>query len=858
MNIFLQKIFSPKIFFFIFIVLISFQKNFAQSASQGLAPKQLSASEILLEIKKLHTLGTALYLAAHPDDENTAMIAYLANERHLRTGYLSLTRGDGGQNLIGAEQRELMGLIRTQELLQARRIDGGEQFFTRANDFGFSKNAKESFEIWGKNNVLSDVVRIIRQFRPDVIICRFPPDRRAGHGHHEASTLLALEAFEMAGDKTKFPEQLSEVSVWQPTRLFWNAYSPNFQNAPPDTTNTISVEIGKYNPLLGKSNLILAAESRSMHKSQGFGTAKNHGLRTDFLTLLKGKPAKKDIFDDIDLTWNKIKNAGNIDVLLEKIEKNYDFNKPYLIVSQLFEVRKHIMQILPQNTDYKNLLEKKIIQIDNLIKQSLGLWIDANANIPNTSVQDTVKYEIEASHQSPYKINIQYFDMNTNSYKNITSNSSLEMGKLYKSPNFIFLQKNRFSTSQPYWLNEKIEKGLFQVSNTQKIGLPENPPFLQIPTQITITFEDNKTENLTESLTFLAPITYKYTKAEDEEIYRPLEITPEVMVNFSEKTFLFASEQEETIEVAVRAGKKDVKGTLKLDVPQGWRVEPLTQNFEIGQKDQEKDFTFKIFPPKNASNNNKAKMKAFIKLENDKDFQPAKGITRIDYRHIPLQTIFPNAETLLNRLDLKTTKKNIAYIAGAGDEIPRYLTQIGYEVTLLDKNTLAKESLDKYASIVIGVRAYNTEEHLVNEQEKLKKYVENGGTLVVQYQTAQRLLVKNFGIYPFTLSRERVTVEEAPIKMLLPEHEILNTPNKITQDDFADWVQERGLYFADTWAKEYTAILASNDPNEPELQGGLLVANYGKGKFVYTGYAFFRQIPAGVSGAIRLFVNLLD
>ncbi len=850
--------FLPKFFIFSFVFLLYF---FAKISAQ-VAPKQLSASEISLELKKLHTLGTVLYLAAHPDDENTAMIAYLANERHVRTGYLSLTRGDGGQNLIGAEQRELMGLIRTQELLQARRIDGGEQFFTRANDFGFSKNAKESFEIWGKNNILADVVRIIRQFRPDVIICRFPPDRRAGHGHHEASTLLALEAFEMAGDKTKFPEQLSEVSIWQPTRLFWNAYSPNFQNTLPDSTNTISVEIGKYNALLGKSNLIIAAESRSMHKSQGFGTAKNHGLRTEYLTLLKGKPTKKDIFEDIDLSWKKIKNGENIVNLLEKIEKNYDFNKPYLITNLLFELRKNIRQSIDQkptqNLDFKTILEKKITQIDALIKQTLGLWIDANAYSPNTSLQDTLKYELESSHQSPYKISVQYFDINTNSYKNLQKDV-FEKGKLYKTQNFIFLQKNKFSTSQPYWLSEKIEKGLFQVSNPYKIGLPENLPIVEIPLQISVTFEDNKTENIS----YLAPIAYKYTKAEDEEIYRPLEITPAVMVNFSEKTFLFASDNEENLEISLKAGKKNVKGSLKLDVPQGWRVEPLTQDFEILQKDQEKDIIFKIFPPKNAQ---KGTLKALIKLENDGDnngntdqsFQPAKSIIRIDYRHIPLQTIFPNAEALLNRLDLKTTKKNIGYIAGAGDEIPRYLTQLGYEVSLLDKNTLAKENLDKYASIIIGVRAYNTEEHLANEQEKLKKYVENGGTLVTQYQTSQRLLVKDFAIYPLTLSRERVTVEEAPVKMLAPEHEILNTPNKITAQDFSDWVQERGLYFADTWAKEYTAILASNDPNEPELQGGLLVANHGKGKFVYTGFSFFRQIPAGVSGAIRLFVNLLD
>ncbi|TAE75940.1 MAG: PIG-L family deacetylase [Bacteroidetes bacterium] len=825
------------LFLFIHIILLSKIILSAQTS-----PKMLHTGEILNKIKKLQVLGTALYLAAHPDDENTAVIAYLANERKVRTGYLSLTRGDGGQNLIGAEQSELLGLIRTQELLQARRIDGGEQFFTRANDFGFSKNAQETFSIWNKKELLKDVVRIIRYFKPDVIITRFPPNREAGHGHHEASMLLALEAFDLANDENYEPELGKKH---QTTRLVWNEYSRGFKNTTNDSTQSFSTEIGNYNYLLGKSNLVIAAESRSMHKSQGFGSSKNYGNRIDWFQHFKGKKAEKDLFDNVELSWKRIPNSEKIQTLIEEIISAYQPEKPFEIVNLLLQLKSEIIKISEKNKQYSYLLNQKIKQIDVLLKSCLGLWVDANAKNYSVSQGDSLEINVEISQNSPFPVEVEYhISANHKDFDGWSEVVNVSKGKLYAKKNKYFIPKN-FQTTQPYWLREKKENEFFKIENDNDFLIPENQSFI---------FANVNTKIKGNSFQFQIPVTYKYVKPEEGEIYRPLEITPAVMVNFSEKILLFANDKSENLKITIKAGKNNLKGKLKLEIPNDWKISPKEYTFELPKKDDETDILVQITPPKNIST---AYLKAWIQLENESNFIEAKGIYRIEYAHIPTQTLFPMAETKLNRLEIKITSPKIGYIAGAGDEIPRYLIQLGYQVTMLDKNLLQKD-LSMYQAIIIGVRAYNTEEHLKVEQKDLHEYVKNGGVLVVQYQTAQELKVPQLGVFPITQSRERVTEERAEVRFLSPKHQILNKPNQITQEDFKNWVQERGLYFASSWDKNYTSILSSNDTNEKPQDGGLLVANFGKGKFIYTGYSFFRQIPAGVSGAIRLFINLLE
>jgi LmbE family N-acetylglucosaminyl deacetylase len=813
------------------------------------APRTYHAGELLLEIKKLQVIGSALYVAAHPDDENTAMIAYLGNDRLVRTGYLSLTRGDGGQNLIGAEQDNLLGLIRTQELLQARKIDGGEQMFTRADDFGFSKNAQESYEIWGKEAVLADVVWAIRKFRPDVIITRFPPNRDAGHGHHEASCLLALEAFNWANDPQKFPEQLKYVQPWQPKRIVWNSYSRGFRNQPPDTAKYVKAEIGSYNPLLGKSHLVIAAESRSMHKSQGFGSAKPHGSRTDFLTHFKGEVAENEILSGIDLTWKRLKGTEEISRVLQQAYQQFKPEKPDQIVPILLQAQKLINQFKTQDYETKFWLNLKSEQLKNIIGGCMGLWLEGNARDYAVAKGDSLEIYLEMAKNAETPMTIQ--SINVLSLKNgslclvDSLPKELKSGELFLTREKIVIPKNEDDT-QPYWLRKPTVKGLFQVEPMGMIGLPENPA----PIQVAFTVKIGE-----EVFVFNRPITYKWTKPDEGELYRNLEIMPEVMANLPEPVFMFADDKPQNIKITLKAGQTNAKGEVKLELPNNWKVEPTGQSFQLAKKEQELDLIFQITPPKNAQN---GQLKVLLKTDRSPNFQLAQGIRRINYPHIPIQTLFPEASAKISKLEVKlSSNKNIGYIEGAGDDIPAHLRQLGYQVEML-KNGQIKGDLSKYEAIIVGIRAYNTEEWLKFAQDKLMEYVKNGGIIVVQYHTNQRLVSPNLGPYPFKIGRERVTVETAPVKFLNPQHPILNIPNKITEKDFEAWIQERGLYFAEDWDKNYQTILAANDPNEKELAGGLLYAEYGKGRFIYTGYAFFRQIPAGVEGAYRLLVNMIS
>jgi LmbE family N-acetylglucosaminyl deacetylase len=817
-------------------------------------PRSYHAGELHLALKKLNVVGSVLYVAAHPDDENTALIAYFANERLARTGYLSLTRGDGGQNLIGAEQRELMGLIRTQELIQARKTDGGEQFFTRANDFGFSKSAKEAQKIWDKEQVLADMVWVIRNFRPDVMVTRFPPNRDAGHGHHEASAMLAEEAFKAAADASRFPEQLKYVQTWQVKRLVWNVFSRrggNFSNLPPDSTaKYTSVELGIYNPLLGKSNLSIAAESRSMHKSQGFGSGKNHGLRTDNLLHVLGSPAQKDVLEDVNMTWKRFKGTEVFATLLEKAYISFLPEKPYLIAPLLREAYQQMkdFEAITKDKEAKFWVQYKSEEVKNLLLACIGLWAECNATEYSTTGGDSLGLRLEVALRMG---NLPLMVEKASVYS-LASGKILEIDslpKMLKAPQLwtertVIYINPKEPTTQPYWLTEKPTQGLFSVKDPLMRGKPENLPAFKVVLQVNF-------EGL--ALTTERPITYKWVKPEDTEIYRPLEVTPQVMVNTTQDACLFAGQQTKNVSFTIKAGKANRKGKMMLSLPESWTAEPKEIDFYLKNKDEEQKVTFKITP----SAQSKAGVgKVILQLEGEAQASPALGIQRIDYKHIPIQTVFPQAEIFLDKFDMQMVGKNIGYVEGAGDEVAQCLEQVGYTVTSIKAAQLS-ENLTQFDAIVLGVRAFNTQNDLKNGTTHLKKYVEQGGTVVVQYNTSNSLVTKDLGVYPFTIGRERVTVEDAPVKFLLPEHPLLNAPNKITQQDFEGWVQERGLYFAQTWDAKYETILSSADPEEAELKGGLLYAQYGKGKFIYTGLAFFRQLPAGVKGAYRLFANLL-
>lgn len=789
------------------------------------APKSYTSSEILLQLKKLNTVGSVLYIAAHPDDENTRLIAYLANEKCLRTGYLSLTRGDGGQNLIGSEQGIELGMIRTQELLAARRIDGGEQFFTRAYDFGFSKNPEETFTKWSHDSILSDMVWVIRNFRPDIIITRFATDGSGGHGHHTASAMLAEEAFDAAADSTRFPKQLQYVSVWKTRRMFWNV-STRFANPNADMSPYIKLDVGGYNPLLGKSYGEIAAESRSMHKSQGFGSAKQRGESFEYFKPIKGDTTGlKDIFDGIDFTWKRVKGGEKIGKQITKIKKEYNPSFPNLSSKELVAIYNSIDE--KEHIYHFDLSGKIILNCNGYFRESI-------TDKPNFSINEKI---------------------------------TIADGTIVRTPNsilkgYVFNVQNKdttiFSTdkiSYLYWTKNQIKNNMFVLED--KNNLLQN----NLPQPYNLSGYDFSPNS--KGIKIVDQLQYKWVDPEKGELYRPLVITPPVMLNLTQKSFVFTDEKPKEIKVIVKAGKDNVKYDLKISAD-GWEVlvpnysinynGAIYENQKLTRKGQDTTYTFLLIQPK-YSTNDKLEISAIVD-----GVEYTKGIKEIKYDHIPVQTWFPEAEAKLIKVDVKKTFNTVGYIQGAGDEVPASLEQMGYKVIMITDEHLQNGNLNEFPAIVLGVRAFNTNEKLQQYKQRVFDYVKEGGNLIVQYNTNSFAgpLKEQVSPVPFKLSRDRVTIEEAPVTFLLPEHPVLNFPNKITNTDFDGWIQERGIYYATEIDSSFECPLSMNDPKEKPNKGSLIIAKYGKGNYVYTGLAFFRQLPAGVPGAYRLFANILS
>ena len=784
-----------------------------------------------------------LYIAAHPDDENTRLISYLSNEKLARTGYLSLTRGDGGQNLIGPELREQLGVIRTQELLEARKIDGGEQLFSRANDFGYSKNPAETLQIWDKNQVLSDVVWAIRKFQPDVIINRF--DHRSQgttHGHHTASALLSVESFDLANEVTAFPNQLKWVKPWQPKRQFFNTswwfYGSKEKFDAADKTNLSSLQIGVYYPLIGKSNQEIAALSRSKHESQGFGSTGSRGEEMEYLEFLKGTSLndKNNIFDGIDTTWNRVKGGAAVGELIQKILKEYDFKNPALSVPNL--VKAYAMVQLLEDEHWKTI---KTEELKKVIAACSGLYLEGVAENQTATPNSSLNLKIEAINRSDNSMilkNIVSVPEVKNTVLNIELKNNISLNK-----NLAILLPDSVNYTNPYWLNEKGSVGMYRVNEQQKIGVAD----IIREVKLVFTVEINGV-----TIPFERNVIYKYNDPTKGEIYNPLDIVPEISISIIEKVALFNSGKSKTIGVKIKAGKDSENGILKLDLPANWKVNPNEITFALSKKGEEQMVSFEVFPPKNAD---EIRVKA-IAVVNGKSFD--KEQININYEHISKQQILRTSEAKFIKLDIKIGNEKIAYLMGAGDEVPKSLMQMGYEVTEINPSEITKEKLTNFDVLITGIRAYNTVKELEFKQEILLDFVKEGKTMLVQYNTTDELVTKNIAPFPMKISRDRVTDENAEVRFLAPEHPVLNYPNKITAKDFEGWTQEQGLYYPSKWDNSFTPILSSNDKGETAKNGALLIAKYGKGNYIYTGLSFFRELPEGVSGAYRLISNLIS
>lgn len=804
---------------------------------QAQPPQNWTSADMYLALRKLNVLGSALYIAAHPDDENTRLITYLSKDRLLRTGYLSITRGDGGQNLIGDEQGIELGLIRTQELLSARRIDGGEQFFTRAYDFGFSKNPDETFTKWDKEKILSDVVWVIRKFQPDVIINRFPTTGEGGHGHHTASGILANEAFEAAADPKRFPEQLQYVSVWQARRVLWNTF--NFGGTNTTREDQLKIDVGGYNPLLGKSYGEISAASRSQHKSQGFGVPATRGEALEYFKATKGDQPASDLMDGVDLTWKRVTGGEVIQKMIDSITSSFDFIHPEKSVKGLVYLHKAI-SVLPDG--YWKM--KKMFEVQDLIEQCSGLFIDATTTEQFAVQTDSIKINFSFNNRlgtdvSVQKIKINDFDSTFN--QPLSKNKNLNFSKTI----FVSAAKN---ITQPYWLENKMETGYFNVSNQQKIGQAGvDPSFLAF---ILVKVEG-------QNFYFAKPVKYKFTDPVKGELYQPVVLLPAAEFSFVEDNNISINNSVAKTQVFFKSNRKDsVAYKVKFNSLPDWNAErkEFTYGTWTGNSSNYASANFK--PVKKDQN---LKQQVFIAVSKDDKTTYAGERKVIKYDHIPTIVYFREASANLVQVSLETYGKKIAYITGAGDKVPEALEQMGYEVTVLGNKELAKNNLNQFDAIITGVRAYNTHDWMNNHYEKLMKYVQDGGNLIVQYNTSNQIgpVRAKIGPYNFNITRNRVTDENAKVTLLKSEHPAFNFPNKITDDDFKGWIQERSIYHATDTSGKFEKLLGLSDPGEKSDDGSLLIAKYGKGWFTYTGIVFFRELPAGIPGAYRLLANII-
>jgi LmbE family N-acetylglucosaminyl deacetylase len=805
------------------------------------APVKRNAAEIYEAMQRLNVLGSVLYVAAHPDDENTNLLSYLSNFRKFDARYLSLTRGDGGQNLIGPEQAELLGVIRTQELLRARGIDGAKQAFSRANDFGFSKTPDETLKKWDRNKVLSDVVWAIRKYQPDIIINRFTTStERPNHGHHTSSAIIGLEAYDLAADPNAFPEQLKYVSVWKPTRYLtnvsWWFYGGKEKFETVDKSKWQKLDIGVYYPLKGRSNTEIAAESRSQHRCQGMGTMPERGEYTEWFEFMKGEKSGTDLFDGINTGWSRLEKGAEIGNMISRLVASFNFEHPENSVSQLLEIGQSI-DALPESK-WKSIKQEELKAV---LQSCLGLYLEASAADFSAAPGEQLKVIVELINRSNVYVKCREIQI-AGAGKDSTLNLNLPENKACK-----FKLNLKLPTGIPvtnaYWLNKSHNQNMFVVDDQQLIGLPETPRELKARFLMEIGGQ---------SITFEIPIAHKYEDPIRGEIFRPLEIIPPVSVSLDNRAYMFSSNAPREIRVTLRSGSQDsLGGEVGLKIPSGWQCKPKSHTFSVRKKGEEQLFSFELIPPKEST---QGEIQAFAAIEGVKY---SKKLTTIQYDHIPAQMIYQDCSASVSRAEIKTEKREIAYIMGAGDEIPQSLRQIGFDVTVLEAGELAAPNFQKYDVVIMGIRAYNTVERLKVIQPRLYEFVENGGTMIVQYNNNFDLYLDELAPFKLKLSRDRVTNEDAEVTFLQNEHPVLNYPNKIGEVDFTGWVQERGLYFPSEWDERAEAILACNDTGESAKKGGLLVAKVGKGHYIYTGLSFFRQLPAGVPGAYRLFSNLV-
>jgi LmbE family N-acetylglucosaminyl deacetylase len=792
--------------------------------------QSLTSSEQYHQLLQLRETKRVLYVAAHPDDENTRMIAYLANGEHADVAYLSLTRGDGGQNLIGKELGVELGQIRTQELIKARSVDGGQQYFTRALDFGYSKDPTETLQNWDKEKVLADVVWAIRSFQPDIIITRFNTTPGITHGHHTTSAILANEAFALSGDSKAFPEQLTYLKPWQAKRIFFNAYNFRGEFEPEKGKRYYAMEVGGYNPILGKTYHQLAADSRTMHKSQGFGSTAGAGNAKDFLEQVGGESYENTPFDGVESRWASVKGGLAIKAQLDQLLGSFNLVETSKNLPALLSIRE-AMQKLEPSTPW---VAGKLAKLDQLIFQSLGLKMEFVTTRELGHPGEKITAELLVVNPSDEPISEISLQVGDNYYVGKDTKGNVDT-RLPVS----FDVSNQEKFSQPYWLEEPLDGALFSIPNQWNIGLPYKE---KVGGDLTFDLGGQKFK-------VTVPLVHKFNDPIDGEVKQPFTLVPEVDLSLSKELVFLVEGADPTVTVTVNFRDQLLEGTLEFEGLSASQFKVVGVEEFPAQKKRTYTVTFL------RGQNGRKEIRARFKSISGNVFDQV--IHRISYPHIPNLTYFSPAQLQLIQEDWKVSGGKVGYIVGAGDEVPEVLSALGYQVSFLEEGNLELNELKYYQAIVVGIRAYNTQEFLASKQQVLLDYVKAGGNLILQYNTNTPLVTPNLGPYPFVIGRDRVTVEGSPVVGDW-KHGLLSTPNRMDEKDFEGWVQERGLYFASKVDERYQSPLTFQDPGEPANSGALITAQLGAGTFTYTGLSFFRQLPAGVSGAIKLVINLIE
>jgi len=833
------------------------------------------ANALVRQLQRLQTTSSVLHTGAHPDDEDSALIAYHARREHARTAYLSLTRGSGGQNIIGSEQADLLGVIRTEELLQARRLDGAEQLFTRANDFGFSKYRSEAARLWNEEAVLGDMVRAIRVFRPTVIVSRWIGTPADGHGHHQFAGYLTPLAFAAAADPDAYPEHIAAgLSPWQASKLYV------MQRVESDAVNTslLVVNTGEYDPVTGRSYFAIGMQGRSQQKTQQMGQLELRGRQLSGLQLIESRvdasAAEESIFDDIDTSINGIASYepdadAEFTELLDRLGQaataalaNYDALEPTALIPVLSGGLRlaRAARGKARSTDAQRLLDEKIEDFENALILAAGVSIDALVDaetvVPGSRLQVAVRiFDVDSSFVKPGDV---FLTMPAGWASVDASLSELANERSYRRRDQAdaeyFFDVNAPADAiptQPYWLEMPRHDFSYDWS---RAGSARNQPFDSPLLTAVASIEIGG-----EQVTIDKEVQYRFADRVRGEIRRRIDVVPAVSLeSVTELLIVPSSSQERRHELLLtvrnNAGHA-VSGAARFNVPAGWMLEPTSAGFSLPASPASMTLAFDVTLPDEITAGN-YRLDGTAVMDGVTYHQT---IREVAYPHIQTHRVYEPATTEFEIIDVTVAPVRIGYVMGSGDQVPEALRRLGVEVTLLDDAALTSGDLSPFDTIVIGIRASQTRPAFVANNRRLLGFAEQGGTLIVQYQQPD-FIAK--GLAPFPASMEgnvRVVDETAAVTILEPEHPVFNFPNRISAQDFEGWVQERNNYnFTSFDQDRYLPLTESHDEGEPASEGGMLYAEIGEGRYVYTAYSWFRQLPNGVPGAYRLFANLLS